>query len=397
MHADNTVVTRDLRGTWNDLPARTIPEVAAVLASSHTSALAALRARIASPGELLIVSSHRVDRQLRHELLADGFGLVEEDGVTHPPRPRSPAVGRVWLLTSGSTGRPSRVAHTIEGLTTVRSQQPIRRWLCAYTPGSYAWWQVVTLTLAQRHQDLVCVEADEVDRWPEIAARESVTAVSGTPTFWRHGLLHGGEDLIRAPLEQITLGGEPVDQGLLDTLRGLFPAARVSWIYASSEAGAAIAVHDGLAGFPLSWLDRDDMERPRLSVDGDELVIASPHAGQGLQGFLRTGDRVEVQNDRVHIVGRLYGDEINVGGSKVAASVVGRVLLEHPAVMWAAVRGRRAPIVGTVIVADVVLVRPVEEAELIAWAAQRLSEYAIPRRLRVLERIPIKETLKSDV
>ena len=66
----------------------------------------------------------------------------------------------------------------------------------------------------------------------------------------------------------------------------MFPEARISWIYASSEVGAAIAVHDGRAGFPVAWLDRPtgpEPGRPTLSVDDDELVIVSPHAGDGLR------------------------------------------------------------------------------------------------------------------
>ena len=75
----------------------------------------------------------------------------------------------------------------------------------------------------------------------------------------------------------------------------------------------------------------------------------------GFAGVLRTGDRAEVVGDRVHLPGRIAGDEINVGGSKASAAAVRRVLLAHPGVAWAQVRGRRAPLVGSVVTADVVL------------------------------------------
>jgi len=99
----------------------------------------------------------------------------------------------------------------------------------------------------------------------------------------------------------------------------------------------------------------------------------------------------------VHITGRVASDEINVGGSKASASAVRAVLLAHPAVVWAQVRGRRAPIVGNVVAADVVLDGPVSQAELTGWCSERLPDYSVPRRLRLLNEIPIKETLKSDV
>ncbi|MEK8106867.1 hypothetical protein NKG94_20210 [Micromonospora sp. M12] len=87
--------------------------------------------------------------------------------------------------------------------------------------------------------------------------RARVDAASGTPTFWRRTLYRDADALARVPLRQITLGGEPVDQAILDQLREVFPSARISWIYASSEVGASIVVHDGRAGFPVDWLDRE--------------------------------------------------------------------------------------------------------------------------------------------
>ncbi len=163
-----------------------------------------------------------------------------------------------------------------------------------------------------------------------------------------------------------------------------------------------MVVHDGRAGFPVEWLDRDVPDRPRISVDADELVIASPHHGAGLDGAVRTGDRVVIEDGRVLITGRLDRDEINVGGAKVSAGVVRSVLQAHPDVAWATVRGRKAPLVGTMVVADVVLnSRKTDDPDALAalsrWSQERLPEYGVPRRIKLLDAIPAKETLKSDV
>ncbi len=184
-----------------------------------------------------------------------------------------------------------------------------------------------------------------MDDWPVLAAAHGVTAVSGTPTFWRQGLFRHGEVIAGLPLRQVTLGGEPVDQAILDRLADALPAARISWIYASSEVGASIAVHDGRTGFPVSWLDRAVPGRPALSVEDGELVIDSPSAAIGYHGPVHTGDRTEVIGDRVIITGRQNSDEINVGGMKVSAGMVREVLLAHRGIRWARVMARRAPII----------------------------------------------------
>jgi acyl-coenzyme A synthetase/AMP-(fatty) acid ligase len=321
--------------------------------------------------------------------------VVGDSGFVPATRPGEP--GRLWLLTSGSTGRPKRVGHTLTSLTTVRGEQPARTWLCPYSVGTYAWWQLVTLGLTRSGQDLVMVEPDELDDWPTLAATHGVTAASGTPTFWRQALLRDPDALGRVPLSQVTLGGEPVDQAVLDQLRAAFPAARLSWIYASSEVGASIVVHDGRAGFPVTWLDQPAPGRPTISVRDGELVIASPHHGVGLEGEVRTGDRAEIVDGRVMITGRLDRDEINVGGAKVSAGSVRDVLQAHPAVAWARVTGRRAPIVGSVVVADVVVAAGVDEVELARWCAARLPEHGVPRRFSFLATIPATEALKSHV
>ncbi len=401
--ADNALVDArtGVSTTWAQLPDVELPAPAAVVAPSSFDALPAVWAHARTGAEFLVVAGSRMEQHLRTELLDAGFNIVGDE-VESTTTPREAEDGRLWLLTSGSTGRPKRIGHTLQSLTTVSGQVAPRRWLCPYSPGTYAWWQVVTLGLGSPGQDLVVVDPADLEGWVAAGIEHGVTAASGTPTFWRQTIMTHGDALAQVPLQQISLGGEPVDQAVLDQLTGLFPDARVSWIYASSELGASIVVHDGRAGFPVEWLERDAPDRPRLAVEDGELVIASPYHGEGLDGAVRTGDAVVIEDGRVLITGRTSLDEINVGGAKVSAGVVRSVLQSHPDVLWAHVRGRKAPLVGTMVVADVVLTSgetsaPDTVAAVREWCVQRLPEYGVPRRIKLLDSIPQKETLKSDV
>lgn len=390
--ANNRLQLGEIATSWADLAdAASLPDPVAVCTDDPTTAFAAVRHHADHGTELLVAARSRIDETLRAELIEAGFALPD-DGV---PAHRAADPGRLWLLTSGSTGRPKRVAHTLAGLTTVTAPQPPRVWLCPYSPGSYAWWQLVTLSLAVPGQDLVVPST--VDDWAAAAVAHRVTAVSGTPTFWRQALYRHGDELAGLALAQVTLGGEPVDQPILDALRAAFPTARISWIYASSEVGAAVVVHDGRAGFPASWLDRAAGDRPRLSVVDGELLVGSPHRGLDQPELVRTGDRAQLSGDRVLLPGRLGHDEINVGGTKVSAGAVREVLLGHPAVRWARVTGRRAPLVGQVVSAEIVTDGSVDSVGLQRFAGERLAETAVPRHIRILSEIPVKETLKSDV
>jgi acyl-coenzyme A synthetase/AMP-(fatty) acid ligase len=389
--------------TWAELPGSAIPAPAAVVVASSFDAMAAVKTHAETGAEFLVVAAGRMEQNLRTELREAGFAIVDPSGEVEAASARRDAEdGRLWLLTSGSTGRPKRIGHTLASLTTVSGEMAPRVWLCPYSPGTYAWWQVVTLGLGSPGQDLVVVDPSELDSWVPAAIEHRVTAASGTPTFWRQTMMAHKDLLAQVPLEQISLGGEPVDQAVLDQLKTFFPGARISWIYASSEVGASIVVHDGRAGFPVEWLGRAAEGRPRIEVDGDELIIASPHHGEGLDGAVRTGDAVVIEDGRVLITGRINSDEINVGGAKVSAGVVRGVLTRHPEVAWAHVRGRKSPLVGSLVVAEVVLNSGATDApdvlaDLTRWCAERLPEYGVPRRIKLLEAIPAKETLKSDV
>ena len=78
--------------------------------------------------------------------------------------------------------------------------------------------------------------------------KHGVTHISGTPSHWRRVLLSGGGSVISP--QYIRLSGEIADQPILDMLRATFENSKIVHAFASTEAGVAFEVDDGLAGFP---------------------------------------------------------------------------------------------------------------------------------------------------
>ena len=147
---------------------------------------------------MLVASRTRVTPDLADDLRGAGLALVDGEQVDARRRPERDATpGRVWLLTSGSTGRPKQVAHTLASLTTVAGDQPRRTWLCPYAHGAYAWWQVVTLSMAHPGQDVLFIEPDELDtlagpgprgrgdRGVRARRRSGARRSTATPRAWR--------------------------------------------------------------------------------------------------------------------------------------------------------------------------------------------------------------------
>ncbi len=364
-------------------------------------ALAALRR------DGMVLPRERLTPSVRERLELEGFAELDLATSTLERAGAARAVpGHVRLLTSGSTGEPKLIHHTWESLFTmarVRHPRPAR-WLLTYQAGTYAWFQLATALMFIPHQGLVLAGGPSPSDLIAAASTSQVTAISSTPTFWRLALLQADPAMLgrlQSTLESLTLGGEPVDQPILDRLSGLFPAARLVHIYASSEVGASIIVADGRAGFPVEWLG-DERRSPQIRVEDGTLRLRSPHAAIGLEGWYDTGDIAEIRSGRVHLLGRLGRAVINVGGAKAFAADIERVILEHPFVLWCRVRGVRAPLVGQLVAAEIVpqpagIGRPLPEAELTSFCAERLPTHMVPRIWERLERIPATENWKTEV
>jgi acyl-CoA synthetase (AMP-forming)/AMP-acid ligase II len=71
-------------------------------------------------------------------------------------------------------------------------------------------------------------------------------------------------------------------------------------------------------------------------------------------GFVDTHDLIELRDHRYYFVGRA-DRVINVGGQKVHPEEVEAVINQHPEVRMSLVKGRRNPVTGELVVAEVVL------------------------------------------
>ncbi|MDK9699763.1 MAG: acyl--CoA ligase [bacterium] len=345
-----------------------------------------------------------------HELLLESGYVIELKHSHTEPRVATPLQpNRITLLTSGTVGMPKLIPHTWDTLFTLhRTKKRIEpnNWLVSYQPGTYAWYQLITMGLFVPEQTLTISNSrDPFDQF-RVAIASNVTAVSATPTFWRYLLMRFTDhELKKLKLRQITLGGERVDQAILHQVSKLFPNARITHIYASTEVGVGIVVHDGMAGFPADWITTkedtsqydSDNSAPRLKIADDILWVMSKNAMSNATGWINTGDVTRRVGDRIEIIGRAGSELINVGGAKVIPGEIEQLLLSHPDVLWCRVFGRRAPLVGELVVVELVLRKgsAVRENDLIEYLNGRVASYAIPRLWSFLEEIPLTANLKT--
>ncbi|MBH45159.1 MAG: acyl-CoA synthetase [Flavobacteriaceae bacterium] len=359
----------------------------------------------------LVIDKARFDSPMQDKLSNLGYYIIDldEKKVSIPRVPSKATRDSIAIFTSGTTGQPKLIQHSWKTLVTCKKQVSGQSycWLVTYTAGTYAWYQMITMAMFCPGQGIVLSHSQNPEEIWSSGLKAGMTAVSSTPTFWRYLFVKlGDNELIKAKLKQITLGGETVTQNILDKLATLFPKAKISHIYASTEAGVGIVVHDKQEGFPLEWLgDNKNKKRSQVKIEGQVLWIKSPYASKQFNGWYCTGDRVSLRNCRVIIDGRDALDLINIGGNKASAKKIQDVIASHKSVAWCRVTAKKAPFVGQIVSADLVLNSGVEEKIVCNFEKiiteyckdNELVEWMIPRLWKFLEQVPIDNNLKSEL
>jgi acyl-coenzyme A synthetase/AMP-(fatty) acid ligase len=317
------------------------------------------------------------------------------------------------LLTSGTTGRPKLVVHTLASLAGAIEDGPPPEnrvvWSTFYDIRRYGGLQIF-LRAALTGTSLVLSSAQESTA--DFLARASahgVTHISGTPSHWRRASMSSSAHLI-AP-DYVRLSGEIADQAILNHLRLLYPHARIGHAFATTEAGVVFAVNDGLMGFPANVIEQTP--HVAMKIENRSLRVRSNRtarcylgdhmsAVQDAEGFVDTGDVLELREDRYYFAGRGDG-MINVGGMKLYPEEVEAVINGHPKVQMSLVRTRKSPITGALVVADVVLRIPPEPAaddmgelnqDILRLCREALPSYKVPAAINFVPALAVAETGK---
>ena len=317
------------------------------------------------------------------------------------------------LLTSGTTGRPKLVQHTLASLTGAiePGYQPARVWSTFYDIRRYGGLQIF-LRAVLTGTPLVLKSAQEAAA--EFLARAGdlgVTHILGTPSHWRRALMSPAANLI-AP-QYVRLSGEIADQAILNNLRQQYPPAIIAHAFASTEAGVAFVVEDGLMGLPSESESLMRTPGVEMKVENGTLRVRSNRTAtrylgsdspplKDTEGFVDTGDAMELRDGRFYFVGRRDGI-INVGGFKVHPEEVEAVINRHPEVSMSLVRSRKSPITGAIVIADVVLRTPpsttdsrtpVLQRDILEFCRGELALHKVPAAINFVPSLDVADSGK---
>ncbi len=173
--------------------------------------------------------------------------------------------------------------------------------------------------------------------------------------------------------------------------------------YGSSECGGicydreARLEEPGFVGAPMRGVQLEVLEpetptsriRVRSAAAGDG-YFPEPDEEKLGHGCFAPDDLVSVSAAGFRIVGRV-SDVINVAGKKVNPAEVEALLLAFAGVREAVVFGRNSPLRNEEVVACVVAEDAVAEDALLEYCRRRLSGWQVPKRIFLVERMPVNE------
>jgi acyl-coenzyme A synthetase/AMP-(fatty) acid ligase len=314
-----------------------------------------------------------------------------------------------WILfTSGTSGVPKMVSHTLSSLagaiTSGGALAGPSVWSTFYDIRRYGGLQILLRALIGGGSLVLSTAEEATADFLARAGSHAVTHITGTPSHWRRALMSGSAQRI-AP-QYVRLSGEIADQAILDSLRAAYPHARIAHAFASTEAGVGFEVEDGLAGIPANYFAAGG-SGVRLKVADCSLRICSARTAWrylGAQsaplvdeeGYIDTGDILELRDDRYYFVGR-RGGIINVGGLKVHPEEVEAVINRHPRVQISRVQARKNPLTGAVVVAEIVLkptagLSPESDIltrEILEDCQRALAAHKVPAAIRIVTSLDV--------
>lgn len=350
-----------------------------------------------------------------------------EDVLTREPGHRSgevaaePSTVALLPFSSGTTGLPKGVELTHANLVAALRQagrlMPLgpEDTTLAIAPFFHVLGAVVNLALPlTAGATVVTVPSFEPTSFLDLVERYRVRFLAVPPplaAFLAHHPLARSHDL--SSLRTVAVGGAPLTPSVQEALARRLPDAVVGQGWGLTETAACVCVPDRAAGGtrpgtvgrpvpstalrvvdPHTGQDRGPGEVGELWVRGPQVMAGyrdRPDETRAVlddDGWLRTGDLGQVEDDGTVVLLDRLKELIKVDAYQVAPAELEAVLVEHPAITDAGVVGRPHPRHGEEPVAYVVADPDLDLTAVQAWLSERVAPYKKIAQIVVVDQLP---------
>lgn len=299
---------------------------------------------------------------------------------------------KITLFTSGTTGLPKKITHNLKSITRfvkISKQNQTNIWGFAYNPTHMAGLQVFFQALLNGNKIIRLFGLSQEEIKNELK-KNIITNISATPTFYK--LLLPCEDIFSSIL-RLSSGGEKFNESTILHIAKIFPNAKISNIYASTEAGTLFASDNEY------FTIKPEFEK-YIQIENNELYIHKNLLGDSdlnIIDWYRTGDLIEIVDQKplkFRVISR-KNEMINIGGYKVNPSEVEEVILSFAGVKSAYVYSKSNSVLGNILCCDIICDnKNINELLIRSYLQTKIQEYKIPRIFKFVTEISITRTGK---
>jgi long-chain acyl-CoA synthetase len=370
-------------------------------------------AKVAVTGDAFTERVSRLDVTVITSELMSAYG--GDDSAAPEPGPDG-----VLLFTSGTTGLPKPVPVPLPTLTTRLAPYRVHerrsgdgspsaqvRLLCV--PIHHVGGLIGSLVCFVAGHTLVVMPRFDAGEWLRMVEEHRVQMTFIVPTMLARIVDHPDlptRDI--SSLQTVTYGASPMTDDLIARLTAAMPGVGLVNTFGQTETLGGITLST-----PADAVDPVHRTSVGKLVPGVEIRIVTPgtedelpvgtagellvKSGQNVvEGWIRTGDVVRLDEDGyLYPEGRL-SDTINRGGEKFGPIEVETALRTHPLVTDCAVAGIPDPELNERVGAVVVVSAPVEVADLQTWCAERIAKFKTPERVVFVDAVPLTDMSKID-
>lgn len=312
------------------------------------------------------------------------------------------------LFSSGSTGAPKAMIHNLDTLVDSygdKKQKQIN--MLVFLMFDHIGGINTMLNILSMNATMIIPQNRNADDICQLIEEYKIAVLPSSPTFLNLILINRSyEKYDLSSLRMITYGTETMPEGLLGRLKAVFSKVRFLQTFGTSETGIA-ATSSKSSSSTFMKIDDENLE---YKIVDNELWLRSKTQILGYlnrsmesftnDGWFKTGDLVELDNEGfIKIIGR-NKEIINVGGQKVLPSEVESVLLGMDEIEDCLVYGEQNAITGQSISCDVVLKHGIDDSGfkilVRKFCKDKLDNFKIPTRVNVVQKTEFTERFKKS-
>ena len=312
------------------------------------------------------------------------------------------------LFSSGSTGAPKAMIHNLDTLVDSygdKKQKQIN--MLVFLMFDHIGGINTMLNILSMNATMIIPQNRNADDICQLIEEYKIAVLPSSPTFLNLILINRSyEKYDLSSLRMITYGTETMPEGLLGRLKAVFSKVRFLQTFGTSETGIA-ATSSKSSSSTFMKIDDENLE---YKIVDNELWLRSKTQILGYlnrsmesftnDGWFKTGDLVELDNEGfIKIIGR-NKEIINVGGQKVLPSEVESVLLGMDEIEDCLVYGEQNAITGQSVSCDVVLKHGIDDSGfkilVRKFCKDKLDSFKIPTRVNVVQKTEFTERFKKS-